>query len=36
MRSRLKTAGSRRLLPIHSRLIELGFIHYWRKMKAAG
>ena len=33
---RVKTDGSRRVLPIHSKLMALGFVDYRRKMKAAG
>lgn len=30
----LKTEAARRLVPIHSRLIELGFMDYWKEAKA--
>lgn len=33
---RTKTAGSRRVVPIHSKLIELGFIEHVERQRAAG
>jgi integrase len=33
---RVKTRGSQRVVPIHSRLIELGFLDHWRNAMAAG
>lgn len=32
----VKTAGSARVVPVHSRLIELGFINYHKRMVARG
>lgn len=33
---RLKNQASERMLPIHSKLIELGFIQHWEKVKISG
>lgn len=33
---RLKTVGSERIVPVHSELITLGFLSYYRARKAAG
>jgi integrase len=36
IKKRVKTASSKRNVPIHSRLIELGFLQYCEAVKAAG
>lgn len=33
---RVKTRGSNRIVPVHSKLIAMGFLDHWRKMKEAG
>lgn len=33
---RVKTRGSNRVVPIHTKLITMGFLDYWRGMKEAG
>jgi integrase len=33
---RVKTRGSARVLPIHTKLVSLGFIEHWRTMRDAG
>ncbi len=32
----LKTAGSQRVVPVHSMLVRLGLLEYWAKVKQAG
>lgn len=35
-KKRLKTTSSNRTMPVHPRLVELGFIEYWKKRKKLG